>query len=644
MNQHLKLAGHPTLSSPLPPSNGSLVHVLKGHTDWIRSCTFSPDAQLIASASDDYTVRIWNTTTGRVQHVLHEFDSWIYAVAWSPVAGGLLAAASGNKVFIFSMATGNLEKTLDPNPEPLVKSLSFSADGVKLAAATHTSIIIWNISSWIQTSIAAGFDENEVDYVEFSMAKELLLSKSQSRVTIWDTENDKNARRVDLDEESWVYAASLSPDGRYVALATESWLKVRSTEDQSIVGIPLGKYDPISSLAFSPDGTCLAVASEDGQIRILKDPWADHPIQTLEGHSRPVYRVSFSASGNRLISSSSDRTLRVWDVQSETSGQSAHHSEGHLQAITCLELSPDGKLLASASEDKILCLWDGWKGTFKCRQRHGSSVALTLQFSNDGNRLVTGARDGVVRLWNTINGTLALLRLFEGHSDWVRSVILAPDENWIASGSDDSTVRLWSVVDQSMEPTVLTAHEDYVRSVVFSADGTLLASGGDDRRIEIWNVNAKSQAAEIHSLRSLTDLSSIVAAVIFTPSGSQLIASFFDSKIIIWDTKTWSRTTLETSNIFHSLRIIPDEDLWLETEIGPICLQSDVSTTRSDLPQQCLFGISRDGWWITYNLDKKLFFLPEAYWPDPDERSTLVRGARVAIGCLSGQVFLFNFE
>lgn len=82
---------------------------------------------------------------------------------------------------------------------------------------------------------------------------------------------------------------------------------------------------------------------------------------------------------------------------------------------------------------------------------------------------------------------------------------------------------------------------------------------------------------------------------------------------------------------------------WLETDIGAICLRPDILTTKDYLPQQCRFGISRQRS-ITYRGNEKCFFLPEAYEPDGDEKSTLVRGDRVVIGCLSGQVLLLNFE
>lgn len=646
MNQHLRRGGWPTLTVPFPQRDQSLVHNLKGHTDWIRSCAFSPDAQLIASASDDYTVRIWNTRTGKMQHVFDDFQSWIFSIAWSPADNKLLAAANGECVSILDMATGQYKRTLDFESQGRVRSLAFSADGTRLAAAVGRNTVVWDILSFHQVAtMAATNDDDTVEHVEFCMTNNILLLLSESSTTVWELEDGEATRKIEIDEEASVYAGTLSPDGKYVALATESSLELRNTEDQSVGGTPLSMTVLISALAFSPDGKHLAVGFEDGDIKIF-DPWTGHPVQTLKGHSRPVYKVSFSSSGDHLISCSSDKSLRLWRIESDVAGQLANHEEGHLQPITCVEISPDGRFLVSASEDQSLCLWDGRDGTFKSKCEHEDSVVLSIGFSSDGSLLVTSARDGSVRLFEISSETEALkfIRLFEGHTDWVRSVMFTPDGNWIASGSDDSTVRLWNITDQRAGPILLEAHEDYVRSVAFSPDGTLLASGGDDRRVIIWDPQTSAQADEVHPVQILRDLSSMVSAMVFTSDDSQLIASCYDSGIAIWDTETWSCRIFESSNVFRSLRTIPDQSLWLETEIGAILLQPDPLVRKEDLPQQCLFGISREGWWITYRGRERCFCLPKAYQPDVDEKSTLVRGNRVVIGCLSGQVLLLNFE
>src|SRR6201994_1305782 len=118
----------------------------------------------------------------------------------------------------------------------------------------------------------------------------------------------------------------------------------------------------------------------------------------LRGHSSLVNSVAFSHDGRRVVSGSSDKTVRIWNVE-------------------------------TGSEEKML-------------EGHSSWVN-SVAFSHDGRRVVSGSSDNTVRIWNVETGSEE--KMLEGHSDPVNSVAFSHDGKRVVSGSDDKTVWIWNV-------------------------------------------------------------------------------------------------------------------------------------------------------------------------------------------------------
>ena len=110
----------------------------------------------------------------------------------------------------------------------------------------------------------------------------------------------------------------------------------------------------VNAVAVTPDGNRAISASLDRTLRVW-DLESGQSLYTLEGHKSPVLIRSPSPDGERAISASSDRTLRVWDLES---GQSVRTLEGHLDAVNAVAVTPDGERAISASSDRTLRVWD----------------------------------------------------------------------------------------------------------------------------------------------------------------------------------------------------------------------------------------------------------------------------------------------
>ena len=199
----------------------------------------------------------------------------------------------------------------------------------------------------------------------------------------------------------------------------------------------LGKGWIVGKIAYSPDGTRLAVASSIGTGSSAQTGEA---LDLLTGHTAWVSSVSFSPDGNTLASASKDHTVRLWDANT---GSPLRTLTGHTGGVYSVSFSPDGNTLASASGDDTVRLWDANTGSpLRTLTGHTSEV-WSVSFSPDGNTLASGSLDNTVRLWDATTGSP--LRTLTGHTAWVSSVSFSPDGNTLASGSPDGTVLLWEL-------------------------------------------------------------------------------------------------------------------------------------------------------------------------------------------------------
>ena len=244
----------------------------------------------------------------------------------------------------------------------------------------------------------------------------------------------------------------------------------------------LGQGSITGNIAYSPDGTSLAVA---GSIGIwVYDTMTHQEVALLTGHTSWVESVVFSPDGTTIASGSNDRTVRLWDV---ATGAHRHTLTGHTGWVESVVFSPDGTTLASGSTDKTVRLWDVATGAHQHTLTGHTGWVESVVFSPAGITLASGGgRPGnTVRLWDVATGTHR--HTLTGHTSAVLNVALSPDGNTVASGSKDKTVRLWNVATGAHRRT-LTGHAGEVNSVVFSPDGTTLASGSEDGTILLWEL------------------------------------------------------------------------------------------------------------------------------------------------------------
>ena len=183
-------------------ANRRQVALLKGHTDEVMCVRLSPDGTRFATASEDGTVRIWNTTSQICEQVLRQENTISQNRSIAFGASGILATANGENVLLWNWKQGTLSRTLKGHTDR-VMDVTFAEDGVTLASASaDRTIRIWNIKDPDRPpDVLIGHDA-VVSAIAFQGAGErsvLVSAALNGTMKIWDTVTRRQRTAIGSD-------------------------------------------------------------------------------------------------------------------------------------------------------------------------------------------------------------------------------------------------------------------------------------------------------------------------------------------------------------------------------------------------------------------------------------------------------------
>ncbi|WP_437305670.1 TIR domain-containing protein [Sorangium sp. So ce388] len=415
-----------------------------------------------------------------------------------------------------------------------VNACAVSPDGQRIVSASYdTTLKVWDLASGKLLSTLEGHSVAVNACAVSPDGQRIVSASGDSTLKVWDLASGKLLSTLE-GHSGAVTACAVSPDGqRIVSASDHNTLKVWDLATGELLSTLEGDFEGLSTLeeghsggvtacAVSPDGQRIVSASYDRTLKVW-DLASGKLLSTLEGHSGGVTACAVSPDGQRIVSASHDETLKVWDL---ASGKLLSTLEGHSEGVTACAVSPDGQRIVSASDDRTLKVWDLASGKLLSTLEGHSGGVNACAVSPDGQRIVSASDDKTLKVWDFASGKL--LSTLEGHSDRVTACTVSPDGQRIVSASYDRTLKVWDLATGKLLST-LGGHSDRVTACAVSLDGQRIVSASNDETLKVWDL------ASGKLLSTLEGHSDRVTACAVSPDGQRIVSASNDETLKVWD-------------------------------------------------------------------------------------------------------------
>jgi len=566
----------------LEPPGSPTVRIFDGD-QWVNALALSADGRRAVSASSDGNLRVWDLVGNSPPRVLEGHVDSLISVALSADGKRAISGSEDGSLRVWYPESDAPPLVLRGHTGN-VDAVSISADGKRAISGSHDKTLrVWDLDGTTPPQILEE-QAGRLTAVALSANGKRAVSSAWDRtLRIWDLEGNDPPRVLE-GHTGKVVAVAISGDGKYAV--SGSWdrtVRVWNLEGSSPPQILEGHTEKIVKVAISADGHIAASASADWTLRVW-DLKNNMPPRILDDHSLPVEAVAFSADGTRALSASA-ATLRLWNFEKIFA---ARKTQGHTKSVMSVAITLDCKNVVSSSSDDTLLVWDlesnatprviqnrtaapgsirilsadGKHGITASAHRtlftwdlEGTSKTLVLEgdirslaLSADSKRVISGFEDGSIGIWELDADTPP--RILQGHKGPVCAVCLSADGIRAVSGSEDQTVRVWDL-EGNTPPIVLQGHTSTIDKVAMSVDGHRVVSGsrdslhGYDRSLRVWDIEGKAPPIV------LEDRSHWSEAIAFSDDGKRAVSATGHT-LLVWDISSGESITAFFSDVVLS--------------------------------------------------------------------------------------------
>ena len=535
------------------------------------------DRVIFAFENKDGTISVKDGRTNREIAVLPNLNGEVKAFSFSP-DGRILAAATSRNGHLWDLDIGKEvltfpKRVADFYGNPTI--LAFSKDGKTLAVVGLDDIEIWNMDMHSQVATLKNPDGGLWEFVLSADGATVITTNHHGTVDVWSAQTGEHERTLTTGYTNRFSALTFAPDGKTIASSTGSKVHLWDTntrterfriqlpgriedvkkqiEPNLRFAVPIERGSEIIGLAFSEYNTPLAAAAYSttlvaftvsGKVEIWDVATgeystdynlADMPRKGMPGLLAPD-----------LTAVPMPRTPAIHHLFATPFERSAH-------ALYAVALSPDGEKLSVKNRNDEMEIWDVLTRRRLCTlpgqsPNKSAAFAPTLAFTPDGEVLAIGEGTDVHLSHTDTGETFAIFSVSKEKPNAIDKLQELFDSQRVdvsvgavalvragklpaVAASGGKTIYVWNIAKR--EPITLTEHTSEVCKLAFTPDGTVLASGDVDGTIHLWSLPAG------HKLATFKPYMSPVKELVFAPDGKTLAStnlhSRFAGTILLWD-------------------------------------------------------------------------------------------------------------
>ena len=566
--------------------DGTLMTTLKAHDKWIQDIRFSPDAQIVATASQDETVKLWRRD-GTPIATLPGNDKSIQDVTFSS-NGQMLAAAGADDTVQLWRPNGTLISTLKGH-EGDILDITFSPNSQLVATASADKTVkLWQLNGTLITTLTGHSDF--VKKVNFTPDSKMLVSFSDDNtVKLWTPNNDL-IRSIELNDATIVHSQSWSRErgwtwGQTFATSVKNGPVKLWKIDGTPIKTLLEKSEGDVNVSFLNKGQTLVTTSNNkksyGSVQLWKANGTRIATLLEKSKGKGSVGVSVSSEGQTIATSinteESYGPVQLWNANGSRIARLIEKING--KGSVEVSVSKNGQAIVTAIDDEEsygpVQLWkvDGTLiATLIEKSKRKGDVSVT--FNNDGRTIKTSIfnekSNGSVRLWQANGTPLATLVNQDESQELVTFLKFSNDDRAFVTINRDENlngfVKLWKA-DGTLLSTLIETSQEFV-GVRFSNDSQTLVTSVIDGSVQVWKTDGTLIATAIEKSKGYTQIMSFspdnktvallnekaialwsvdgttiniptghkseISTVLFSPDGQTIASASYDNTVKLW--------------------------------------------------------------------------------------------------------------